>query len=120
MANIVCIGRGSTISRHQSRLKALGYLLHLVGSVDEYLRVTDQLGAEVVFVAENFDRSARRSVAHWVRHATPHARVLFLYEHHIDDGAKPDSFVNVTDVKEVTEALQAVSSPAPVRTHLGA
>lgn len=105
MANIVCIGRGSTISRHQSRLEALGHRLHLVGSVDEYLRVTDQLGAEVVFVAENFDAGARQSVAHWVRHSTPDARVLFLYEHHVDDAAHPGRFVNVTVAREVVNAL---------------
>jgi hypothetical protein len=120
MANIVCIGRGSTISRHASRFKALGHRLHLVGSVDEYLKVTDRLGAQIVFVAENFDASARRSVAHWVRHATPHARVIYLYEHHIDDGANPDAFVNVADAKEVMNALQAVSSLRAVRTHLRA
>jgi hypothetical protein len=73
-----------------------------------------------VFVAENFDASARRSVAHWVRHATPHARVIYLYEHHIDDGANPDAFVNVADAKEVMNALQAVSSLRAVRTHLRA
>jgi hypothetical protein len=115
MANVVCIGRGSTISRHEPQLTHLGYRLHLVGSVDEYLRVTDQLGAEVVFVAENFDASARRSVAHWVQHATPDTRVLFLYEHHIDDATHPDRFVNVTDAKEVTNALQVTSSPRAVR-----
>lgn len=115
MANIVCIGRGSTISRHASRLQALGHRLHLVGSVDEYLRVTDQLGAEVVFVAENFDAGARQSVAHWVRHATPDTRVLFLYEHLIDDAAHPERFVNVADAKELTNALQADPSPRAVR-----
>lgn len=109
MANIVCIGRGSTISRHASRLESLGHRLHLVGSVDEYLRVTDQLGAEVVFVAENFDAGARQSVAHWVRHATPQARVLFLYEHHIDDAAHPDKFVNVAVAREVVNALPSAS-----------
>jgi hypothetical protein len=105
MANIVCIGRGSTISRHQSRLEALGHRLHLVGSVDEYLLVTDQLGAEVVFVAENFDAGARQSVAHWVRHASQDARVLFLYEHHLDDAAHSGRFVNVAVAREVMNAL---------------
>ena len=105
MANIVCIGRGSSISRHASRLKSLGHRLHLVGSVDEYLRVTDQLGAEVVFVAESFDAGARQSVAHWVRHATPDTRVLFLYEHHVDDAAHPGRFVNVAAAHEVLNAL---------------
>lgn len=120
MANIVCIGRGSTLSRHEPQLNSLGHRLHLVGSVDEYLHCTDQLGADVVFVAENFDRSTRRSVAHWVRHATPGACVMFLYEHHVDDAAKPASFVNVADAKEVTSALQAASSSRAVRTNLSA
>ena len=118
--NLVCIGRGSTIARHESRLAQLGYRLHLVGSVDEYLRVTDQLGAAVVFVAENFDAGARQSVAHWVRHATPTTRVAFLYEHHSDDAVHPDAFVNVADAKEVLKAVQAASSPRTVRVNLGA
>ncbi len=116
MANIVCIGRGSTISRYASRIASLGHRLHLVGSVDEYLRVTDPLGAAVVFVAENFDAGARQSVAHWVRHATPQARVLFLYEHHVDDAAHPDKFVNVASAREVVKALP----PEQIRTRLGA
>ena len=116
MANIVCIGRGSTISRHASRLQTLGHRLHLVGSVDEYLRVTEQLGAEVVFVAENFDAGARQSVAHWVRHATPETSVLLLYEHHVDDAAHPGKFVNVAVAHEVLNALPAEQR----RTRFGA
>jgi hypothetical protein len=118
--NVVCIGRGSTISRHESRLVHAGYSLHLVGSIDEYLRVTDQLGAEVVFVGENFDASARQSVAHWVRHSTPVTRVFFLYEHHSDDAVYSEAFVNVADAKEVLKAVQAASSPRGVRIHQGA
>ena len=120
MANIVCIGGASTIRRHQSRLKALGYRLHLVGSVDEYLRVTDQLGAQIVFVSESFEASARRSVAHWVRHATPNARIIFLNEHHLEDGVKPDDFVNVADAKELTHALQLLLTREGVCAHLSA
>lgn len=105
MVNLVCIGRASAIRRHSSRLKSLGYKLHLVGSIDEYLRATDQLGAKIVFVAEGFDPQARASVSHWVRHASPRANLVHLYEH-FHDGRPNGVLANVAQFESVIDAVE--------------
>jgi hypothetical protein len=109
MANIVCIGRGSTISRHESRLADSGHRLQLVGSVDEYLRVTSQVGAAVVLVAEGFDAGARDSVTHWVRQATPEAPVVYLYEHFAGHLTHSPLIADVAKLESVLQVLASLT-----------
>jgi hypothetical protein len=109
MANVVCIGRGSTISQYASRLKSQGHRLHLVGSVDEYLRATSRLGAAVVLVAESFDAGARESVAYWVRHASPGTPVVYLYEHFAGHLTQSGLIADVAKLESVMQVLASLT-----------
>lgn len=110
MASLVCIGRLSTVERWRLHLQSLGHSLHTVGSLHEYLSDTRDLGADVVLVSETFEFGTRQSVAHWVKHATPAAKVVFLYEHYIGDATAADGIANVGDLQNVTDAIDFVLS----------
>lgn len=108
MASIVCIGRLSTIERWRTHLQSLGHALHSVGSLHEYLTDTREMGADVVMVSETFEFGTRQSVAHWVKHATPAAKVVFLYEHFIADATSADGIANVADFQNIHDAIDFV------------
>jgi hypothetical protein len=108
MAKIVCIGRASQVAHYATYFKSLGHSFSVVGSVDEYLRTTNDDGADVVLVSESFDSSAKRSVAYWVRSRTPKASIVYLFEHEPCALAHADAIANVVDLDDVIAALDAV------------
>jgi hypothetical protein len=110
---IVCIGRDSAASRYELYLRSLGYDFALVGSVDEYLRVTHDVSENIVLVSETFDPMSRQSVAHWVRHLGRAAKIIYLYEHHIGSTGRADAVAKAHDLQNVLDAIEFVSLSLP-------
>ena len=104
----VCIGRDSLCARHELYLRSLGYNFKLVGSVDEYLRVSQDASETIVLVSETFDAMARNSVCHWVRASTRSTKVIVLYDHHIADAGRADAIARVSDLQNVVDAIEFV------------
>jgi hypothetical protein len=118
MAKIVCIGRPSEARHHGTYLKSLGHSFAAVGSVDEYLGSTRGEGADIVLVSETFDSGAKRSIAYWLRNATPNASIVYLFEHQIGVIAHADAAANVFDLDDVLAAVDSVLA-APRRANTG-
>jgi hypothetical protein len=105
---MVCIGRDSQCARHKLYLHSLGYDFKLVGSVDEYLRVSQEASETVVLVSETFDTMSRKSVCHWVRASARPTKVIILYDHHIGDARGADAIARVSDLQNVVDAIHFV------------
>jgi hypothetical protein len=110
---IVCIGRDSAAARYELYLRSLGYDFALVGSVEEYLRVTQDLPENIVLVSETFDTMSRQSVAHWVRHSSRPTKVIYLYEHHIGNSGRADAVAKARDIQNVLDAIEFVRLGLP-------
>src|SRR3954466_1272207 len=105
MATVICIGRTSQANRHALHLRSLGHHFAVVGSVHEYLEEVDDIGENVVLISENFDRNSRNSVAHWVRASGRPTKVIYLYDHHLDNAQGADAVARVEDFDSVHQAI---------------
>jgi hypothetical protein len=105
---MVCIGRDSQCARHELYLHSLGFDFKLVGSVDEYLRVSQDATETVVLVSETFDAMSRNSVCHWVRASARPTKVIILYDHHLGDAGGADAIARVSDLQNVVDAIHFV------------
>ena len=91
----------------------MGYDFAVVGSVDEYLRVTQDISVNVALVSETFDTMSRRSVAQWVRQSSRPTKVIFLYKHHIADAGRADAVAKAHDLQNVIDAIEFVRLGLP-------
>lgn len=104
----VCIGRDSLVAGMERDLRAFGYELRTVGSLHEYLEFGKRLGEHLVLISENFDSSARESIAYWVRRSARQARIIFLYTHYIDRVRGADAVADAGHLRNVLDALAFV------------